>query len=321
MEQAYEKGYMKTFYFLIFMFAGLSVEGRIQILQTGSSTVYPFAVKVAQAFSKETTNVCPLVESTGTGAGFLDFSQADNNFGYDIAAASRKIKPEELKKCKKAGIASISEICIGIDGIALATKKNLKGFKDLSLQDIFSAISKTFTNKTGETIENPYKKWSDIDSKYPDAPIRILIPSKAHGTRDTFETVVMKGHAIRSGPEIREISDYEAADSHDLLFDFLKQNDTAMAFVAVSLLDAREDHIKALSIDSTEPTILNIQNSTYPLVRKLFIYVNERRYGKTEGLREYVNEWLNPAAIGKDGYLTKMGLIPLLATEKKQRKL
>ena len=310
---------MKTLYILILIFISLPVDGRIQVRQTGSSTVYPFAIRVAQEFSKKTTNVCPLVESTGTSTGFLDFAKIDNGFDYDIVDASRQIKPEEIKKCKEAGVHSISEICIGIDGIALATKKNLTGFKGLNLKDIFLAISKTITNKEGKVVENNNKKWSDINANYPDIPILILIPSKTHGTRDTFETIVMKGHAIRNGPEVREISDYEAADSHDLLFDFLKHNDTAIAFVAVSLLDARCDHIKALPIDSTEPTILNIQTGAYPLVRKLFIYVNKNHYGKTEGLREYVNEWLSTAAIGKDGYLTKMGLIPLLTGEKKQK--
>ena len=310
---------MRRIYFLIYMFLYFSVEGRIQIRQTGSSTVYPFAMKVAQEFSKKPTKICPLVESTRTGNGFRDFTQ--NTFGCDVVGASTVITPQEVDSCKKLGIQSLLEICIGMDGIALAIKKNLKGFDNLKLVEIFQAIALKVPNQKGEMVENPYKKWSDINPSYPDIPIRILIPSKSRGTRDTFETVVMQGHDIRNRQEVREISDYEAADSHDLLFDYLKNNDKTMAFVAVSLLSSHQDHIKSLTIDSMEPTILNIQNGTYPITRKLFIYVNEDRYKTTEGLREYVNEWLSPEAIGKDGYLTKMGLVPLLASEKKQRKL
>jgi phosphate transport system substrate-binding protein len=91
-----------------------------------------------------------------------------------------------------------------------------------------------------------------------------------------------------------------------------------MGFVATNLLDAHV-HIKPLKIDNVEPTYSNIQNGTYPMVRKLFIYVREDT--KTEGILDYVNEWLSPAAISKDGYLTKMGLVPLLENAQRYRKL
>ncbi len=300
------------------MFMCCSVEGRIQIRQTGSSSVYPFAIKIAQEFSKKKDNICPFVESTGTGSGFADFSQTHNGFGYDITNASRPINQKELAKCKKAGITSILEVCIGIDGIALATKKNLTGFNALRLNDLFTAIVKKIKNAKGEIIDNPYLKWNEINSNLPDLPIRILIPSQSHGSRNAFETMVMHENDVRSGIEVREISDYEAADSHHLLFDFLDNNQATMAFVAANLLDNCVQ-IKAMQIDGIEPTYSTIQNGTYPMVRKLFIYVREDT--KTEGLQNYVDEWLSPAAIGKDGYLTKMGLVPLLENVQRRRKL
>ena len=101
------------------------MEGRIQIRQTGSSSVYPFAIKIAQEFSKKTGHICPFLESTGTGSGFTDFYQSHthNGFGYDIINASRRINPKELAKCKESGMASILEVCIGYDGIAFAAKE------------------------------------------------------------------------------------------------------------------------------------------------------------------------------------------------------
>ena len=302
------------------MFISLPVEGRIQVRQTGSSTVYPFAAKVAREFSKKSTHICPLVESTSTGNGFVDFTQTHSSFGCDVVGASRQINSYELAACKKAGVGQIQEICIGIGGIALVAKKSRSGFEDLRLKNIYQAVAKKVTNQKGEVVDNVYKKWSDINPKLPDLPICILIPSRDHGTREVFETVIMRGHDIRKGPEVREISEYEAADSHDLLFDFLEHNN-AMAFIAVNLLSSHHDHIKVLPIDSINPTILNIQNGTYPLARKVFIYVKESNNRTTEGLQDYVNEWLSPEAIGNDGYLTKMGLVPLLEVKKNRRKL
>lgn len=294
-----------------------SVEGRIQIRQTGSSTVYPFAVKIAREFSRKTVHICPFVESTATGSGFEAFSQSHNGFGYDIINASRPINPKELAKCKESGMASILEVCIGHDGIAFAAKKNLTGFSALRLKDILTAVAKKITNNNGDIVDNPYHQWNEINPILPNLPIRILIPSKSHGSRDAFEAMVMRGNEVRSGSELREINDYEAADGHHLLFDFLDNNPTTLAFVAANLLDGHAE-IKAMPIDGMEPNYSTIQNGTYPMVRKLFIYVRD---SKTEGLQDYINEWLSPAAIGENGYLTKMGLIPLLDGVQKRRKL
>ncbi len=310
---------MKVLYLFCLIFICFSVDGRIQVRQTGSSTVYPFAVKVAHEFSKKTKKVCPLIESTSTGSGFIDFAQTQHGSWCDVVSASRAIKSEELKKCKQAGIASIIELCIGIDGIALATQKSLKGFEDLRLQDLCAAIAKKVKNDKGIFIDNPYQKWNEINPNLPNILIRILIPSKAHGTRDAFEHLVMNGECeIRNGQEVREITDYEAADSHHLLFDFLEQHKETIAFVATNLVD-KCDQIKALRINEVEPTYLNIQNETYPLVRKLFIYIRKENYDTTEGLQDYVNEWLSSVAIGEHGYLTKMGLIPLSESTKRRK--
>lgn len=299
-----------------------SVECRIQIRQTGSSTIYPFALRVTREFSKKSTYICPLVESIGTLAGFTAFSQDKGVLSFDIVNASRKIKPEELAACKKFRVGPILEVCIGIDAIALATKKSLKRLKDLKIKDIFLAVAEKITNEKGKLIDNPYKKWSDIDPKFPDSPIRILIPSKTHGTRDSFEAVVMNGYkGIRKGPEVREISDYEAADSHDLLFEFLEHNDNTLAFIALNLLDTHHDRIMALPINSVEPTYSNIQKGAYAMARQLFLYVKEDHFATTKHLQDYINEWMSTEAIGKEGYLTKMGLVPLLANVKKIRRL
>jgi phosphate transport system substrate-binding protein len=84
----------------------------------------------------------------------------------------------------------------------------------LSLKDIFLAIAQKVKNAKGDFIENPYKTWNEINAKLPNLPIRMLIPSKAHGTRDAFEKMVMHEEKVRIGPEVREITDYEAAEGH-----------------------------------------------------------------------------------------------------------
>lgn len=299
---------MKRVLCAFLLFSLCSIEGRIQVRQTGSSTVYPFAVKVAHEFFEKTENVSPFVESTGTGKGFDDFTI--KKYWYDVVNASRPIKEKEIKSCKRAGIKSIMEVCIGLDGIAVAVQKDLKGFESLTIQNLFAAIAKKVKDSKGNLIDNPYKKWKEINPELPDLPIRILIPSKVHGTRDAFENLVMSGQKIRDGEEVREISDYEAADGHGLLFDFLEHNSNVLAFMALNLL-GNHKQVKALQINEVDPTFLNVQTQKYPLVRKLFIYVRKENYAVVEGLKRYVNEWLSSDAVGEHGYLTEMGLVPL----------
>ena len=309
---------MKIILFLILLSSWYCVEGRIQVCQTGSSSVYPFAMKVAQEFFKKTKHLAPLIESTSTGRGFVDFC-LENDFWCDVISASRPIKDQELEQCKGRSRVPILEICIGLDGIAVAVKKSSKGFESLRLQDLFKAIVKKIKDNDGVLVDNPYKKWSEINPKLPNIPIRILIPSKAHGTRDAFEHLVLGGeHEIRDSQEVREITDYESADSHNLLFEFLERNSGTLAFVGMNLL-SNHTSVKPLPINAIEPTFINMQQQRYPLVRKLFIYLRKENYRRVDSLKPYINEWLSADASGEEGYLTKMGLIPLSRSSQRQR--
>ena len=55
--------------------------------------------------------------------------------------------------------------------------------------------------------------------------------------------------------------------------------------------------------------------SQYPVSRELFIYVKRAHVDVVPGLRGYVAEFTGDAAIGEDGYLTEIGLIPLPADQ------
>ena len=43
----------------------------------------------------------------------------------------------------------------------------------------------------GKLVENPYKKWSDIDASLPSKKIEILIAPPTSGTRDAWNSLVM----------------------------------------------------------------------------------------------------------------------------------
>ena len=90
----------------------------------GSSTVYPFAKAVAERVARANPKLgSPIVESTGTGAGFKLFCAGVGERFPDISNASRRMKAPEAKQCAGNGVKDVTEIQIGLDGLALATAK------------------------------------------------------------------------------------------------------------------------------------------------------------------------------------------------------
>ena len=97
-----------------------SAQARDQIRIVGSSTVFPFSTAVAEQFGKTTKFKTPVVESTGSGGGLKLFCAGVGVQHPDITNASRRIKMSEVERCAKNGVAKITEVKIGYDGIVVA---------------------------------------------------------------------------------------------------------------------------------------------------------------------------------------------------------
>ncbi len=117
----------------------------------------------------------------------------------DITNASRRIKKTEFENCTKNGVTPV-EVKIGFDGIVLANSKK-SGKLELSKKTIFLALAKYVPDpkNEGALIENPYKKWSDIDASLPNTKIEVLGPPPTSGTRDAFVELAMEGGAKTFG--------------------------------------------------------------------------------------------------------------------------
>ena len=87
----------------------------------GSSTVYPFAKLVAENFARSNPELgSPVIESTGSGAGIALFCAGVGADTPDIVNASRRMKASELATCAENGVTSVTELQVGLDGIAFA---------------------------------------------------------------------------------------------------------------------------------------------------------------------------------------------------------
>ena len=80
-------------------------EARSQMRAVGSSTVYPFAKAVAERVARANPRLgTPIIESTGTGAGFKLFCAGVGERFPDVSNASRRMKASEAKACAANGV-------------------------------------------------------------------------------------------------------------------------------------------------------------------------------------------------------------------------
>lgn len=297
----------------------------------GSSTVYPFATLVAERFGKTTSFRTPVIESTGSGGGLKLFCAGIGPEHPDVTNASRAIKDSEVETCASNGIADITEVKVGYDGIVLANKKDAHHF-DLNTQEIFLALAKQVPAKDGSNtlIDNPYKTWADITPDLPNVKIEVLGPPPTSGTRDAFAEMAMEAgcksydfikemdkstrKAVCHG--VREDGAYiEAGENDNLIVNKLVENPNALGIFGYSFLDENTDKVQGSMINSELPTFDGIASGEYPLSRPLFFYVKNIHVGVIPGLKEFVQAFLTEDAVGANGYLKAAGLVPLTGEE------
>lgn len=291
---------------------------RDQIQIVGSSTVFPYAAIVAERFGK-TGFKTPVIESTGTGGGAKLFCAGVGASYPDITNASRAMKDKEKTLCKSNGVNEIIEITVGNDGITLAFSANQKPV-NFTKQQLWKALAKEVAIG-GKLSPNPYKKWSDIDSSLPNYPIKVMVPPGTSGTRDAWNSLVMKKGIDKATKELGSKKQYKAiredgavievGENDSLIIQKLAQDPEMFGFFGFSYFLAAKDKLQAASIEGGQPSLKSIQDYSYAVARPLFFYVKKAHIGVIPGLHEFVKEFTSSKAIGKTGYLTDIGLVPL----------
>lgn len=287
-----------------------AVSARDQIQVVGSSTVYPFSTIVAERFGNKGDFKTPVIESTGTGGGMKLFCQGVGTNHPDISNASRAMKQSEWDNCQKAGVSEIIEVAFGNDGIAFANSVN--GPKlNLTRAQLWTALA--------EHGPKP-EKWNEIDPALPDAEITVMVPPPTSGTRDAWNSLVMK----KGCPEEVKSKDkkacevlredgaaVEAGENDTLIVQKLEANPRAFGIFGFSYLENNLDKIQAADIEGVQISLESIQDYSYPVSRPLYFYVKKAHIGVIPGLEEYLLEFTGDDAIGPEGYLIDAGLVPL----------
>ena len=289
----------------------------------GSSTVYPFAKAVAERVARANPKLgTPIIESTGTGGGFKLFCAGIGERFPDVSNASRRIKASEAKDCAANGVTQITEIQIGVDGLALATAKS-SGIGAVSQRDVYLALAKTPFGKP-----NRAKTWKDVNPQLAAIPIRVYGPPPSSGTRDSLhELMLIPGCETNAGMKalaksdkkkhasvctaIREDGAYiEAGENDNLIVQKLAANPNTLGFFGYSFLEENQSKLKGVSVNGVQPSFATISTFKYPGARPMFIYVKNAHARAIPAIRAFVAEFTKESASGPNGYLKQVGLVP-----------
>jgi phosphate transport system substrate-binding protein len=292
-----------------------ALSGSINV--SGSSTVEPISVAVAEKFNAQQPEVNISVSGPGTSDGFEQFCAGET----DISDASRAIEQEEIDACAENGIDFI-ELKVAIDGIAVITSVDNDFATCLNFADIWSLLG-----PESEGLE----QWSDANdlaqeyggaaAPYPDEPLVVTAPGEESGTYGSFIELTLEIFAEEAGleEEFEEVAprpDYQASANDNVIIEGIQGTPSSLGWVGFAFYVNNQETVKALEIDGGDgcvgPTPETIASFEYPISRPLFIYVNTAKLEENPATEAYVEYYLSEEGIAS---AEEVGYVPLAPEE------
>ncbi|PKH08358.1 MULTISPECIES: PstS family phosphate ABC transporter substrate-binding protein [Planomicrobium] len=247
---------------------GSATAGEVEgsVIGDGSSTVAPIMEGIVEEYAGVQPGVQVTVGVSGTGGGFEKFIQGETDFSN----ASRPIKEEEAAALEEAGI-DYTELLLAYDGLSVVVSQENDWVEDLTVEDL-----KKLWVEDGTT-----KKWSDINSEWPDEEVVFYAPGTASGTFDYFNEVILEDEDIVSAATLSE--------DDNTLVQGIQADPNAIGFFGYAYYVANQETLKVVSIDGIEPNDETIASGEYsPLSRPLFTYAKNSSMSDNEAAYDFM---------------------------------
>jgi len=243
-----------------------------QIAIEGSSTVLPITQAAAEGFNQQNPDVQITVGGAGTGDGFEAFCSGE----IQIADASRAINDEETQACEENGIQFL-ELAVGQDGITIVVNPQNQEVNEITLDQLRTLWE--------PGAEGQIQNFSDIDPSFPDQPVNLYGPGTESGTFEFFTEKAV-------GKKKEQRTDYQASEDDNVLVQGVSGDPNALGYFGFGYFEQNQQRLKALPVDSVQPTAETINSGEYPLSRPLFIYVSVQALEENPSVQEFVNYYL-----------------------------
>lgn len=248
-----------------------NIAGKIET--DGSSTVYPLSEIVIE----EAKKAMPKLEVTASPSGSSAGIERLINGEIDIAAASRPIKDEEIAQAKEKGI-EVTELTVAIDGIAVVAHK------DNPVEDVsFDELKKIFGK------DSKVKTWKEVNPEWPEEKFELFAPGTSSGTFEFFTEEVLE-----TKKEARA-NDVQVSEDDNTLVTGVANSKGGLGYFGFTYYEENMDKLKALKINGIEASQETIADSTYPLARPIFLYVNKKAVAEKPEVKAFLEFYLNNA--------------------------
>ncbi len=273
---------------------GRGLGGRIVI--SGSSTVEPISIGVAEQFDDLHPDTRISVDGPGTGDGFELFCNGET----DISGASRAITGQEIGDCRESGVEYL-ELKVANDGIAVLTSPDNDQIGDcLTFTDIYALAgpeSQDFDN-WAEANDLAAELGGTRGAPFARAPLTIIGPGEESGTYDSFVELVLEDLAESRGEPAQTRPDYQASADDNVIIQGVEGSDTSFGWVGYAFYDSNRGRLKGFEIAGedgrcVEPSAEAIAEGSYPISRPLYIYVNKAKMAANPALEAYVEFYVS----------------------------
>ncbi|AZO94726.1 phosphate ABC transporter substrate-binding protein [Halocella sp. SP3-1] len=229
-------------------------EFKSEINFKGSSTLAPVISKISSSFMEENQTwdkvdkqfpkkeIQIFVAAGGSGAGIKAVTDGTTNFGM----VSRNTSSSEQNN-----IDGYKEFKLGVDALTVAINPKNRVKHNLTTEE----IRKIFAGQ--------YKYWNQINDNLPHKEIIVVTRDLGGGAHKVFQKKVMGDLQVKSSAI--------QAPSMGALVNKIMENEYAIGYASVGVVNRNEGKIIPLSIDGVAPTKENIISGDYKISRPLLV--------------------------------------------------
>jgi phosphate transport system substrate-binding protein len=245
------------------------------ITLAGSTSVEPFAERLAELYMAQHRAVAISVQGGGSSAGI----KAVQNRICQIGMSSRALTPAETE---------LTEITIALDAIAVVVNRS-NPVARLSLEQLRAVFSGRVRN------------WRELGGE--NRLITVITREEGSGTRASFEDKVMLAgeHAPQAGAKpVPEpfTGDALVQDSNGAVREIVASDPAAIGYISFGLVD---DRIRPLAVDGVMPGDKAIKSGRYPVVRRFLFLICGKPAGEAGNFIDFALSPAGQAALAAEG--------------------
>jgi phosphate transport system substrate-binding protein len=196
----------------------------------------------------------------------------------DLVVVSRPIQKPELALCKGKEVEFV-EVPVAFDAVTVVVNSKNGFVSSLSLDELHTMWE--------AAAQGRITRWSQVNARFPDAPLKLLGPDAQFERNNTFTEAVL-------GPGQPARSDYMVSVDDSVLIQGVVRDPNTLGYVSLAYYRTHRSQLKAVPIAAKagatpiEPTPENVAKGLYrPFARPLFLYVSAEALG-TAPVREFV---------------------------------